>query len=122
MSQQPFQPPQNISAIRELAQRIRLVWRLFQDARVPALLKILPIGSLAYLAWPLDLAPGMALPVIGALDDAAILWLGVNLFIELSPPHVVAEHKRALGLLPPDDDASPPPEVIDGEIRDPDEG
>jgi hypothetical protein len=31
------------------------------------------------------------------LDDAAVLWIGSNLFVELCPPEVVAEHMRALG-------------------------
>lgn len=115
MSQNPLQPPQNIGAIRELAQRTRLVWRLLRDQRVPGLLKLLPLGSLIYLIWPIDAVPGVALPLIGALDDAAILWLGVNLFVELCPPDVVEEHKQALGLLPPKEDD---PKVIEGKVRD----
>jgi len=34
---------------------------------------------------------------VAALDDAAILWFGSNVFIELCPPEVVQEHMRALG-------------------------
>jgi hypothetical protein len=34
--------------------------------------------------------------VIGALDDAAILWIGSTLFVELCPPHVVREHIQSL--------------------------
>ena len=35
-------------------------------------------------------------PIIGALDDAAILWLGSNLFVELCPDDVVKEHMQAI--------------------------
>ena len=51
-------------------------------------LKMLPIGSLAYLVIP-DIA-------IGPIDDAAVIWLATYLFVELCPPAVVQEHLEAL--------------------------
>ena len=45
---------------------------------------------------PIDLIPDIALPVIGELDDAAILWLTNYLFIELCPPNIVQEHVKKL--------------------------
>jgi uncharacterized membrane protein YkvA (DUF1232 family) len=45
---------------------------------------------------PLDIIPDIALPVIGELDDAAILWLTNYLFIEMCPPEIVREHVKAL--------------------------
>ena len=36
------------------------------------------------------------LPVIGVLDDAAILWIGSTLFVELCPPNVVDEYRQEL--------------------------
>ncbi len=72
----------------ELAVRIKLILRLMADRRVSPLLKLLPLGSLAYLLVP-DLVPG---PV----DDAAMIWLLAYLFVELCPPEVVAEHMQAL--------------------------
>jgi hypothetical protein len=71
-----------------LGLRIKLILRLLGDSRVNPLLKLLPIGSLIYLVVP-DLAPG---PV----DDAAVIWLGAYLFVELCPPDVVKEHMEAL--------------------------
>ena len=44
----------------------------------------------------MDLIPDIALPVIGELDDAAVLWMTNYLFVELCPPDVVQEHVRAL--------------------------
>lgn len=102
-------------AIRDMVLRLRLVWNLMLDKRVDFWLKIIPLGALAYLVWPMDAIPGVALPVIGALDDAAVLWLGASVFVELCPPDVVAEHKRQLGLLPPDENSV---EVIDADVRD----
>jgi uncharacterized membrane protein YkvA (DUF1232 family) len=51
---------------------------------------------LIYLVSPIDLIPGGVLPVIGALDDAAVLWLGATMFVALCPEEVVQEHTNAL--------------------------
>ena len=88
-------PPQG-GMLRDLVKRIKLILRLMGDSRVNPFLKLLPLASLGYLIWPIDLIPGIALPVIGALDDAAVLWFGVYLFVELCPPEVVEEHMRSL--------------------------
>lgn len=88
-------PPQN-NMLKEIILRLKLVLRLLADKRVNFFVKLIPIGALAYLLSPVDLAPGVALPVIGALDDAAVLWLGTTLFMELCPPEVIREHARML--------------------------
>lgn len=72
----------------ELGVQARLLWRLLKDARVNPLFKLLPLASLVYLISPVD--------VFGPIDDALVLWLGGTLFIELSPPEVVDEHRAAL--------------------------
>ncbi len=87
---------QNTGFFQDLVQRLKLVWRLMADRRVNFFLKLLPIASLVYLVSPVDLAPGIALPVIGALDDAAILWIGTSLFMSLCPEDIVEEHWNAL--------------------------
>lgn len=88
-------PPQN-NMLKEIILRLKLVLRLLADKRVNFFVKLIPIGALAYLISPVDLAPGVALPVIGALDDAAVIWLGTTLFMELCPPEVIREHARTL--------------------------
>lgn len=99
--------------LRDLVLRLKLIGRLMGDSRVSFFLKLLPLASLAYLISPVDLAPGIALPVIGVLDDAAVLWIGSTLFVELCPPAIVNEHMRQLQSNL--DDAS---EVIDVESTD----
>lgn len=74
--------------LNDLTQRIKLIVRLMGDDRVSPLLKLLPVGTVVYLLFP-DLVPG-------PIDDAAIIWLGSYLFVELCPPEVVAEHMAAL--------------------------
>lgn len=74
--------------IGDLSLRIKLILRLIGDSRVSPLLKLIPIGSLAYFVIP-DLAPG-------PIDDVAVMWLATYLFVELCPPNVVQEHMDSL--------------------------
>ncbi|HEX6270480.1 MAG TPA: YkvA family protein [Anaerolineales bacterium] len=82
--------------MRDLVKRLKLIGRLMADRRVSSFLKLLPLASVAYLIFPFDLAPGVVFPIVGALDDAAILWIGSTLFVELCPPNVVKEHMQEL--------------------------
>jgi len=89
-------PLQNSGLIQDVVRHIKLIWLLIKDKRVNFFLKILPIASLVYLVSPIDMLPGMVVPVIGALDDAAIIWIGTSLFISLCPEEVVQEHTLSL--------------------------
>jgi hypothetical protein len=80
--------PSQGGVFNDLLVRIKLVLRLLSDPRVSILLKLIPIGTVVYFIFP-DLVPG---PV----DDAAVIWLGAYLFVELCPPEVVQEHIQAL--------------------------
>jgi uncharacterized membrane protein YkvA (DUF1232 family) len=104
--------------------RIKLVLRLMSDRRVSFFLKLLPIASLIYLVSPVDLVPGLALPIIGALDDAAVLWIGLSLFMSLCPDEVVQEHLNALqNTIPgPWRETSEESEIVEVEPRDVPEG
>lgn len=98
----------------DLLLRIKLIIRLMGDSRVNPLLKLVPLVSLVYFIIP-DLAPG---PV----DDAAVIWVGLYLFVELCPPDVVAEHMQELsGTIPGQwrdiQDKVSDEEVIEGEFR-----
>ena len=80
---------------REMWQQIRLVWYLVRDPEVPVYLKILPFLGLIYLIIPVDLVPDLA-PVLGQLDDMTALLISSKVFIELAPPHIVAQHMTAI--------------------------
>jgi uncharacterized membrane protein YkvA (DUF1232 family) len=82
--------------IHNLVMQAKLLFRLLGDRRVSFLAKLIPIGALIYLVSPVDLMPGVTFPVIGALDDAAIIGLSSYVFLELCPPAVVKEHMKAL--------------------------
>lgn len=79
--------------VHETINHLRLIFRLMGDSRVNIFAKLIPLGALIYLVSPID---AISIPVIGALDDAAILWLGSYVFTELCPPAVVAEHMKEL--------------------------
>ena len=100
--------------VRNLMNQMKLIFRLMGDKRVNFLAKLVPMGAFAYLLLPADLAPNVVLPVIGMVDDAAILWLGTYIFTELCPPEVVEEHMKALaGNMKPKDANNE--DVVDGE-------
>ena len=80
---------------RDVVNRLKLIFKLMGDSRVSPLVKLIPVGALVYLVSPIDVI--MGIPGLAALDDAAVLWLGSNLFIELCPPEVVQEHMDTLG-------------------------
>src|SRR5512140_3939658 len=88
-------PPQG-GLVRDFVMRVKLILRLVGDKRVNPWLKLIPVAGLAYLISPIDLIPDIMLPVIGELDDAAVLWLTNYLFVELCPPEIVREHVKAL--------------------------
>jgi hypothetical protein len=109
---------------RDIANQIKLIFRLMADPRVHPLVKLLPIGAIIYLIFP-DFLP------LNPVDDAVVIGLGTYMFVELCPPEVVQEHKEALQLvvegkwrdLEPDEVAGDSadnhdPQVIEGEFRD----
>lgn len=103
----------NEGFFRSLYDDLRLIARLLKDRRVNFLLKLLPVGALFYLIFPLDISP------VNPLDDGLVLWLGGYFFIELCPADVVEEHRQALSKpISTDADADDQPrEVVEGTFR-----
>lgn len=101
----------------DLLSYIKLIVRLMADERVNPLLKLIPLGSLIYLLFPLD--------VPGPIDDAAVMGVSFYLFVELCPPEVVEEHRRLISSTVDGSFSSNPApsgepddaEVIDAEFR-----
>jgi uncharacterized membrane protein YkvA (DUF1232 family) len=114
------------SFVREIVQQIKLAYSLMLDSRVHLVTKLIPVAALAYLLFPVDISPDVV-PVLGQLDDVAVLLIGLRFFFEFAPPDVVQEHLKRLaetvranwgveGNPPP---PPPPPEsdVVDGSYR-----
>jgi len=81
--------------LADIVRELRLVWRLLRDRRVPFWTKLVPLATVFYLLFPLDLVSDL-LVGLGQLDDLAIIFLGLELFISLSPAAVVEEIRREL--------------------------
>jgi uncharacterized membrane protein YkvA (DUF1232 family) len=88
-------PPQG-GVVRDFILRVKLILRLIGDKRVNPWLKLIPVAGLVYLISPIDLIPDVVFPIIGELDDAAVLWITNYFFVELCPPEIVNEHLKAL--------------------------
>jgi len=79
-----------LQVLRHLPNFARLYWRLFRDRRVSILPKALLVLTLVYVISPFDLIPDF-IPVIGEMDDVAVVLSVLWLFIRLCPPEVVRE-------------------------------
>ncbi len=121
--QQPGSVPPRWSGnvLADLVRSGRLAWRLLKDPRVGTFAKLaVPVLAGIYVLSPVDLLPDV-IPVLGQLDDVAIVALALRLFIQLAPPAVVAEHMATMaGHTPPaqggtrgQDDG----DVIEGDYR-----
>lgn len=85
------------SVIIEIWRSMQLVWRLMLDPRVPAFPKLIVPMVALYVVSPIDVIPEALFLMLGTLDDLALLFFGTKLFINLCPPDVVMEHRRAIG-------------------------
>lgn len=79
----------------------RIAWRLVWDGRVPFSTKLIPLFTVLYVVSPVDLVPGFLVPVLGQLDDVAILLLGTQVFIALSPKDIVERIRAEIEGRPP---------------------
>jgi len=81
---------------QSLAHRIRTeahaVWLAARDPRTPVLAKLVGLLVAAYALSPIDLIPDF-IPVIGLLDDAVVIPVGIWLFEKLVPAELMAEHR-----------------------------
>jgi uncharacterized membrane protein YkvA (DUF1232 family) len=95
MAVRGLRPPKDVGDVVELIRRLptymRLVWALLRDSRVPAGQKLILVGIAGYIVLPIDLIPDF-IPVLGQLDDIAVVLLGLDLFIRSAPQDVVDEH------------------------------
>jgi uncharacterized membrane protein YkvA (DUF1232 family) len=77
-----------------LRTKLRLLWRMFRDPAVPARAKsVLPV-IVVYLAFPFDIIPDF-IPLLGQLDDLAVIVLGLGLFLLLTPRDIIERHLAA---------------------------
>jgi uncharacterized membrane protein YkvA (DUF1232 family) len=77
----------------------RLVWALVRDDRVPNGNKAVLALAGGYILLGRDLIPD-SVPIVGALDDLAVVVLALEVFFENVPEEVLAEKLLELGIDP----------------------
>ena len=112
----PVKVQDHIGALAQFVRTLRLVWRLFFDPRVPVFPKLILPAALAYIVSPVDLIPDVILG-LGQVDDVAIAFLAIRLFIELCPPAIVEEHRAAIAAESGRTDKPPAGDVVEGSFH-----
>lgn len=75
---------------RAIKRDVHALWLAARDPRTPWYARALAVALAAYALSPIDLIPDFV-PVLGYLDDAILLPLGILLAIRLVPAEVMAE-------------------------------
>ena len=84
-----------LRALRSLLNSFQHGWRLLRDPRTPTLPKILFGVALLLIVSPINWIPS-SIPVLGQLEDLALLAFAVNRFIGAAPASLRAEHEARL--------------------------
>lgn len=79
-----------IGRARNLKTELYVLYLAYRDPRVPWYGKFFAALVVAYAFSPVDLIPDF-IPVLGYLDDAVLVPLGISLAMQLIPPQVLAE-------------------------------
>jgi uncharacterized membrane protein YkvA (DUF1232 family) len=100
-----------VGLLADMMRSGKLAWQLLKDPRVSMAYKLLIPGLAGlYLLFPADLLPDF-FPVLGQLDDLALIVLAIKLFIQLVPVEIVNEYRT--GQVP----AGGKSKVVDGDYR-----
>lgn len=78
---------------RKLKTEIYALYIAYQDPRTPLIAKIFAICVVGYAFSPIDLIPDF-IPVLGFVDDAILLPIGIWLTVKLIPPQVLEESRE----------------------------
>ncbi len=83
-----------ISRLLQWAQQLKreavTLWFCYRDARTPLIAKVLSICIVAYAFSPIDLIPDF-IPLLGLLDEAILLPIGIWFTLKFIPVPVLAE-------------------------------
>lgn len=79
---------------RRIKRDVHAIYLASRDPRVPWYAKLVAVSVAAYAFSPIDLIPDFV-PVLGYVDDAILVPLGILLAVRLIPADVLAEHRAA---------------------------
>jgi uncharacterized membrane protein YkvA (DUF1232 family) len=104
---QEREPYRSVMKLRTRA-KLRLFRAMMTDRRVPIVVRVLPLLLALYLATPIDLVPDF-IPVLGYMDDVAVVVLTLALMVKLTPREIIEEHvarlqEKTAGADEPDED------------------
>lgn len=77
---------------RAIKRDVHALYLASRDPRVPWYAKALAVVVAGYAISPIDLIPDF-IPVLGYLDDAVLLPIGIYFVVKLIPPDIMAEHR-----------------------------
>ena len=83
---------------RSVRRDVRAVYLASRDPRTPWYAKAAAIAVAAYALSPIDLIPDF-IPVLGQIDDAIVVPLGIWLVFRMIPRDVLDEHRAAAAIL-----------------------
>jgi uncharacterized membrane protein YkvA (DUF1232 family) len=87
-----------MKSLKAIAHNIRVdahtVWMCARDPQVPLPARVFGLAIAAYALSPIDLIPDF-IPVLGLLDDAVLIPLGIWLFMRMIPAEIYALHRVA---------------------------
>lgn len=66
------------------------------DSRVPLITKLIPGAAFAYFMLPIDFLPDFAPPLLGYIEDFAIMYIAFRFLFKAAPQPVVREHVRRI--------------------------
>jgi uncharacterized membrane protein YkvA (DUF1232 family) len=82
--------------MQKLVRRVRIdahaAWLAARDSRTPWYARVLGLVVTAYALSPIDLIPDFV-PVLGLLDDAVLIPLGLWMFLKMVPGELFEEHR-----------------------------
>lgn len=84
---------------RALKRDVMVLYVASSDPRVPWYVKLLAGCVVAYALSPIDLIPDF-IPVVGYLDDAVIVPIGIVCVLKLIPKELLAEFRAEAELRP----------------------
>ena len=82
---------------RTIKRDVHALYLAARDPRTPWYAKALAVCVAGYALSPIDLIPDF-IPVVGYLDDAVLVPLGILAVVKMIPPEVMAEHRAAAAL------------------------
>lgn len=80
------------SLVQKLRAEVHACWLAARDPRTPWYARAFGLLVTAYAVSPIDLVPDF-IPVLGLLDDAVLIPLGIWLFEKMLPEGIIEEHR-----------------------------